>query len=69
MLVSCSEALDDKGNVVKESSSEVTRQCESELSKANELKSKLKYIKTAIDNPDLMTAKKQILWNGKRSKM
>ena len=57
MLVSCSEALDDKGNVVKESSSEVMRQCESELSKASELKNKLKYIQTALDNPDLMTAK------------
>ena len=57
MLVSCREALDDKGNVVKESSSEVMRQCESELSKASELKNKLKYIQTALDNPDLMTAK------------
>ena len=57
MLVSCSEALDDKGSVVKESSSEVMRQCESELSKASELKNKLKYIQTALDNPDLMTAK------------
>ncbi len=57
MLVSCSEALDDKGNVVKESSGEVMRQCESELSKASELKKKLKYIQTALDNPDLMTAK------------
>ena len=33
------------------------RQCESELSKASELKKKLKYIQTALDNPDLMTAK------------
>ena len=57
MLVSCSEALDDKGSVVKESSGEVMRQCESELSKASELKNKLKYLQTALDNPDLMTAK------------
>jgi esterase, PHB depolymerase family len=57
MLVSCSVALDDKGNVVKESSGEVLRQCENELSKASELKNKLKYIQTALDNPDLMTAR------------
>ena len=57
MLVSCSEALDDKGNVVKESSGEVMRQCENELSKASELKNKLKHIQTALDNPDLMSAK------------
>ena len=57
MLVSCSEALDDKGSVVKESSGEVMRQCENELSKASELKNKLKHIQTALDNPDLMSAK------------
>lgn len=57
MFVSCSEALDDKGNVVKESSSELMRQCENELSKASKLKTKLKYIQTALDNPELMTAR------------
>ena len=57
ILSSCGKAFDEKGNTVKESSSEIMRQCENELSKANDFKTRFKFLKSALDEPELMTTR------------